>query len=344
MTPLTLSLETELFRFPENDRDCRIVARHYGLDGEGGANFQRIGDEFGLTRERVRQIVSESDPRSCLRPAGLPALDRVIAAIVAGLPAPAAVIEAELQKRGLTSRAFRIEGIVGIAALLRRPAPFRVTDLEGERMVIASDYPRFPEVISAARQRVRRYGMASLRDCLPQGRNRGNERRELNLLETVLSGQADFRWLQRGAGWFWFSDAANNRIASRIRKMLAVANPVGIAEARLGLQRMGDPLPPNEILLEFCRQLPELSVDGDTIRADAEIGIGEVLNHTERDIFQLLAGNDGCMSNSELICRSRVLGIKRPTFYQCVTSSPIVLRYKRSHYRLIGSRQAIAGS
>lgn len=344
MTALTLPLETELFLFGEQDRDSRIVARHYGLDGEGGANFQRIGDEVGLTRERVRQIVSEADPKSYLRPGGLPALDRVIAAVASILPAPAAMVEGELQARGLTTRAFRLEGIIEIATLLRRPAPFRVMDLDGRRMVIASDYPRFHEVVSGARQKVRRYGVACLRDCLPQSRNRGNQQRELKLLETLLSAQDDFRWLQRESGWFWFSDAANNRVATRIRKMLAVANPLGIAEARAGLLRMGDPLPPNDILLEFCRQLPDLSVDGNTIRAEAEISIGEVLNRTERDIFQLLAENDGCMSNSELICRSRVLGIKRPTFYQCVTWSPIVLRYKRSHYRLIGSRQSMGAA
>ena len=43
------------------------------------------------------------------------------------------------------------------------------------------------------------------------------------------------------------------------------------------------------------------------------------------------------MSNNELFWQSKCLGMKRPTLYQCVTYSPIVVRYKEKHYRLIGS-------
>lgn len=344
MTTSVLPLETELFVLPAGDRNVDIMARHYGLDGRGGANFQRIGDEVGLTRERVRQIVSEVDPRHYLRSDGVPALDRVIAGIVSNLPARAADLENMLQAEGLTGKVFRLEGIIGIAALLHRPAPFRVTYLNDERFAVAPGYPRFRDIVTGARQKVRRYGMTSLAACAAGKSKSGNLRRELEFVEAVLSSESDFRWLDQRSGWFWFSDSTNNRVASRIRKMLAVANPLSIAEIRAGLARMGDPLPPNRILREFCRQLPELSVEGDMIRANAEIKVSEVLNRTEREIFQLLSRHNGCMSNSELIGLSHVVGMKRPTFYQCVTWSPIVARYNRSHYRLIGSRHAGSGA
>ena len=76
----TLPFELMAIALPRDDRNSSIVARHYGLDGNGGANFSRIGEEFGLTRERVRQIVAGIDPRCYLRPCAVPPLERDIGA------------------------------------------------------------------------------------------------------------------------------------------------------------------------------------------------------------------------------------------------------------------------
>ena len=90
--------------------------------------------------------------------------------------------------------------------------------------------------------------------------------------------------------------------------------------------------------------LTGLSVRGEFVYADPEIPTTEVLNRTELDIYQLLSENNGMMSNSDLICQSHILGMKRPTFYQCVTYSPIVARHNGNQYRLIGSPAAGAPS
>jgi hypothetical protein len=332
-----LPLEAGLFALPFDDRDSRIMARHYGLDGRGGANFQRIGNEFGLTRERVRQIVSQTDPLRYFKPDGLLTLTHIISSITSTLPAPAARLETGLRTEGLTLNLFRLEGILEIAAMLRCAAPFQVRQLNGDRYVVAANCRPFQDVITRARQMVRRNGMATIAACAFGRSDKGAVKSELDLAEALLLGESDFRWLLPGSGWFWFSDT-QNRAASRVRKMLAVANPLTITEIRGGLARMDELPAPKKVLLDLCRQLPGLSVYGETIRADAEIRVGEVLNKTEIDIFHLLAEHNGCMSNSELICRSLVLGMKRPTFYQCVTHSPIVSRCNRNYYRLIGSR------
>ncbi len=146
--------------------------RHYGLDGKGGANFQAIGREVGLSRERVRQIVSEADPRWYFRLSGVPALERVIEIVTTSLPAPAASVETRLRAEGVTSQLFRLEGIIEIAALLQRKAPFRVTRLKGKRFVVGIDYPRFQDIVSKARRTVRRHGMALL-ERVPAGRSEG---------------------------------------------------------------------------------------------------------------------------------------------------------------------------
>lgn len=344
MTLRVLPLETELFIFPPEDRNSSIIVRHYGFDGNGGANFQRIGDEVGLTRERVRQIVAETDPRSYLKPGGQAALEHAIAMVAAALPEPAAKIETRLQAEGITLGLFRLEGIIEAATLLKCTVPFRLARLNNRRFVVTAKYPRFEDIVSRARQRIRRYGMSTLTDCMPGAGKSQQPARELAVLEEVLSAQKDFKWLDRPSGWFWLSKVGMNRVLARIRKMFAVADTLSVSELRAALARMGDTPAPDEILLEFCRQMPELSVEGNVIRAHTKINVCEVLNPTERAIFELLAENNGCLSNAELIRRARALGMKRPSFYQCVTWSPIVWRQKRSHYRLIGSRYSGAAA
>jgi hypothetical protein len=334
-----LPLEKTLFSVPQIDRDECIVARHYGFDGRGGADFQCIGNEFGLTRERVRQIISASEPLRQLLPKGSPTLDRVIAYITDRLPAPAADIERSLQVEGLTMRLFRIEGIVNLAGLLGRSIKFRIGLWNKTRFIIPASWPRLGDFLTRARRDVRRHGMARIADFGGDSNSGADARREARLIENVLSSQGDFRWLDRTAGWFWLANTPRNRAVCRVRKMLAVANPLALSELRAALGRMGSPLAPDTTLRAFCRQIDGLSVRGDLVYANPGIASAEVLNKTERDILQLLSENDGCKSNSELVSQSKVLGIKRPTFYQCVNHSPIVERYNGSNYRLIGSRQ-----
>jgi hypothetical protein len=336
-----LPLEKTLFGVPPEARDAAIVARHFGFDGRGGANFQCIGTELDLTRERVRQIVGESDPRAHLVPGGLAALDRVIALVTAALPAPAADIEKKLHLAGVTSALFRIEGVINAASLLSRRLPFRISALRKTRFLLPDSWPPFRDIVNAAHNQVRRHGMATIAQLMDDDAGGGDRaRRDALMIETILSAQPDFRWLDPALGWFWLAQTHRNCAVTRIRKMLAVANPLSVSEIRAGLGRMGSPLAHERSLLELCRQIEGLSVRGDMVHASPGIETAEVLNKTELEIFQLLSENNGCMSNSDLIWQSNMLGMKRPTFYQCVTRSPIVTRYNGRHYRLIGSRQS----
>jgi DNA-directed RNA polymerase sigma subunit (sigma70/sigma32) len=83
-----LTLERELCDLLGTGRTARIAARYYGFDGRGGGSLQTVGNEVGLTRERVRQIVTETSERLIGRPVPR-TLDRTIAFVVGRMPAAA---------------------------------------------------------------------------------------------------------------------------------------------------------------------------------------------------------------------------------------------------------------
>ena len=52
-------LEEAIGRLPERTR--YVLARRYGLDGREPATLAQLGEELGLTRERIRQLQREAE-------------------------------------------------------------------------------------------------------------------------------------------------------------------------------------------------------------------------------------------------------------------------------------------
>src|SRR6266852_4446510 len=117
------TLERELRSLLGTGRNARIAARYYGFDGRGGATLQAVGNEIGVTRERIRQIVAAASQGLSTGRSASPALDRTIAFVADHMPAAAGEIEAELRSQRLTSSLFRLEGVIEAAELLGRRMP-----------------------------------------------------------------------------------------------------------------------------------------------------------------------------------------------------------------------------
>ena len=298
-----LTLEKELHELLGTGRNALIAARYYGFDGRDAGSLQAVGNEIGLTRERVRQIVTASSARlSTGRPVS-PTLDRTIAFVVDRMPAAAGEIEAELQFQRLTSGLFRLEGVVKAAELLGMRRPFSITEVKGERLVHARDIPSVDRIARIARRVVSRWGMATLSNVVAEVRKVESGVCDRKLVESALACLGDFHWLEQSGGWFWLSDNRNNPVLNRMRKILSVANPINISELRAGIgrdYRMKKGFsPPKRVLLEFCRQAPGLRVNDETVRADPRLNSNDVLTQTERDIVRILSEHGGAMATSE---------------------------------------------
>jgi RNA polymerase primary sigma factor len=59
----SLSIEIHRALNTLTERESKILSMFFGLDGQGGKTLEEIGEEFGLTRERVRQIKEKAIKR-----------------------------------------------------------------------------------------------------------------------------------------------------------------------------------------------------------------------------------------------------------------------------------------
>src|SRR6266446_1570542 len=182
-----LTLETELHDLLGSGRNASIAARYYGFDGQGGASLRTVGNAIGLTRERVRQIVTATAESLRMRWSALTALDQIIAFVVHHMPAAAGAVEAELPLAGLTSSLFRLEGVIKAAGLLERRLPFAVTEVNGERLVHSPLIPSIDMIVHIARRVAAHWGITTLSDVAAKVRNVESCPADERLVASVLA-------------------------------------------------------------------------------------------------------------------------------------------------------------
>jgi hypothetical protein len=335
-----LTLERELRELLGTGRDALIAARYHGFDGRGGSSLQALGNEIGVTRERVRQIVSAVSESLSIRRAVSPTFDRTIAFVTDRMPAAAGEIEAGLRSQRLTSGLFRLEGVIKAAELLGRRLPFSITKVKGERLVYPRDVPSAGTIVLMARRLILRWGMATLSDVVAKVHKVESGVCDQKLVASALVRLRDFHWLEQSAGWFWLSDTPYNPVFSRIRKILSVANPINISELRAGIERgprMRGFSPPQRVFLEFCRQAPGLRVNDETVQAESAVNSDDVLSQTEKDIIRILSEHGGVIATSDFKSVCLGMSVNRRTFYLNLVRSPIISTFGGHLYGLIGS-------
>jgi hypothetical protein len=340
-----LTLEREVLDLLGGGREARIAARYHGLDGRGG---ETLRDAFGVTRERVRQIVATTSARLG---GGRPVprmLNRTIAFVADHIRAAAPVIEAgvietEMWSQGLTAGSFRLEGLIRATELLRMRLPFAMTQVNGERLVHAQDIPRLLSIVHIARRVVAHYGIATVSKVAAKLRKKAPGVNSRNLVAGVLAHERGFHWLDSSGEWFW-SETGLNPALHRIRKILSVVSSVRASDLQAGIARsvrMTGFSPPIEVLLEFCRQAPGLHVRDNAIVAKSRVNPDEVLSQIEKQIVRTLSQNGGTVSVSEFKSVCLRMGLNQTTCYLYLVHSPFILKYGHNEYGLIRSGEEI---
>lgn len=326
------------------DRNVLIAVRYFGLDGAPGATLDHVGQAHGLTRERVRQICQRAE-NAMKRWAGpMPLLEKALAIVKEHLPSPADSGEAKLQEVGVTQGRFQLEALAKAAELLGRKPPFALETVNGRRMaVVPGQEESIQNTIRIAARAIARYGVATTSEIAAMIEEHTSRATTADFVAGVLDGQPGFEWLDREAGWCFLRPTRRNRVLSRIRKILSVAESIHISELRSGIARhhaMKGYAPPRRVLLELCRRLPNCRVEGEFVRAEGENDWRNVLRGAELKMAQVLMEHGPVMPRPKFedLCLAR--GVKRTTFWVYLDYSPVIERFAPGVYGLRGAKIA----
>lgn len=346
--------EAEMLR-----RVAMLMRRHLSRTGTG-RTLSEVGSEFGVTKERVRKVCEPIDDLLATAKAATPALDRVLQA--AARISPASVEEIDGQLRRFIGEDAGIESLVSWAAVLGRETTAikyeRVRTLVRGRlvdvtMVQAADAPLWVGAMMRHVSRdssmfgcthlLRIAGLLALKEGVAPGRK---------AMETALEAATGFRWLDQQTGWFTLGDNSGCSAATRVRKIIAVAQETigtdeiagALASDDMWMYResasLGLATPPVHVLRELFLGWPWLKVvqQGRFIAGPGFDPTG-VLSDVEQAIVRVITAHDGVACRFEFMeVVSGQLGLTDVPLSATLGTSPIVERIEYGIYRLRGRR------
>lgn len=336
-----------------------LLRRHIAPTGTGRTLLE-VGKEFGVTRERIRQVCEAFEDLFAEADTCTPSLDRVLQA--AARVVPIEVDELDEQLRRFIGPGAGLESLVSWAGVLgQEQLPVRCervkTRVRGKlvdlTMVQAPDAPPWVEqMIRHVSRDSSMFGCTNVlriagRLALKEGIAPGQE-----AIETALEAAAGFRWLDKESGWFALGDGANCSAATRVRKIMAVAqDTVGTDDIAAALASddiwmyrestsMGLATPPVHVLRELFLRWPWLKViQKSRFLAGESFDPAGALTEAEQACVDVIGANAGVACRFEL--KEVVLGqlgLTDVMLAALLGSSPVFERLEHGLYSVIGRR------
>ena len=367
---LTLEQELiEVFASTPKQRNRDILISYYGWKDGRRRTLTEVGQRFKITRERVRQVCAKltrkpKNPSTILAPV----MDRALAMIAARLPCHARQIEAELAEQKFTAVDMSVEVVLAGAELLGRPVPCMVVKVDSKRgkgvvgkygrpsgsgsaknrsdtfsrrdsrvLIRPEQLDAVPAIVDLAKKEAYFHGLATV-ETIEQAI--ASNPRGKPLVKQALVLIDGFRWLDEPSGWFRLLQISKHGLPKALDKVLAVAGEVTIAQLRVALarnRRLWREPPPDNVLLEFCRQTPQVRVEGNRIIADPPRDWREALTGVEAGLVRMLKEHGPVMERGmmEDLCVSD--GMNRFSFHAFLSWSPVIAQYGPSVYGLVGA-------
>ena len=312
-------------------------------NGGGGKEIPELGpQEYGITRERVRQIAAKTE--KTIQRLGLvcPKLDEMASYLEERAPEFEEIVCAGVASVGITEFSFRVDGILKAFDILKFDCPIFQTEVEGFLIVVPNDWGFGRKVLRfmrLARRLSRPHGCVNFDDLIERVEIVRDQERQF--LEKLVSRHDDLEWLDQDKKWLWqvsSDEIGRNRLINVLRKMFSVACSLHVSEIRQGFSRFHriKIVPPRHVLLELCRQLDFLQVEGNQVRTTSGTKLPSTLSWLESTLVDAF-GENAVQSREILEANALALGMNRSSFYVLIGYSPILVRLAKGVYAPVGA-------
>ncbi|MEX1046382.1 MAG: DNA-directed RNA polymerase subunit alpha C-terminal domain-containing protein [Actinomycetota bacterium] len=346
---MSLTFEAELLDILESvasARDAAVVIRYHGWDGAGGTTLQVVGDDLGITRERVRQIIERALSRLPKQPVVAPVLDRALAFVSNHAPIDALELSRSMQAEGITEGYFNPIGLRLAAEVFQREFPVQI-DGRGSSMVVVSaeDSGGPAEIRFLARKLVSRFGVASVPDIAARLTSSEDADKSERMVRETLQVNPECVWLDEEQVWFWLQSVSHNRnrLLNYAAKISSVAPRVSIGEMRTGLgrhYRMKGFAPPTRVLEHLFEVVGRYRVQDGYVSANPPFDPDEVLGGVEKTMMAVLRELGPVLPVRQFEDECFKRGVNRSTFWVYIQYWPIFVRVAPSLYSYVGAEIA----
>jgi len=289
----------------QTPRNQQIVRAFFCLDGQPKRTLQVIGDEHGLTRERVRQICTPGRNPGFPQPFA-PALDRLLAATADVSGSSAGKVESSLRKVKLLDANAMLDGVPRAAKALRRVSPVQVVGRGKRRLAVPGE---LFEPTETTRQMVARaagkHGAASLRGVIDRSHWEGQSEPQVDVLRLAAESVDHLHWLNEQRTWYAIVQGNKARLRRRIREVLAVAGSLSVERLHTALRRdhfLQGHVPPIPELRALCQLLKLRQVDRNRVElAKPPTDPARIHRGVEAALVRLLGSDDASTLRIEQI-------------------------------------------
>lgn len=291
-----------------NERNINITFQHYGWDGKGGCSMQDVGEQYFLTRERVRQVATKCSRQMAEKAdQHLSTLPGMLSIINQLAPASAERIETHLKDHGLGDDA--LEGVLNAAKQFNRTGKhLRVATEFGKRFVILPDMEgSAAKVLAKARKMTSNVGMTSIRELLCQVPGIP-EPQALDYIRDVIGIREDAVWLDEEREWVWLSKTPRNRLITCLHRMLSTFSSItldGIQQGanryyRKGVKKAPELLAPHAVIKNFLHAWGEATCSPmGIVRKTAKFNPSKEVLDYERMIVEYIAQRPSKMAREK---------------------------------------------
>jgi Bacterial RNA polymerase, alpha chain C terminal domain/Sigma-70, region 4 len=340
IAPEPKCLEDELARIVqalrEKGRNAKLLIDLWGWSGSDPRTLESVGNELGLTRERVRQIEARSLRELSKHRFSTPFLQAAIGLLKQETPELDRELARKLRQGGVSRADFSVWGVKKAAEIFGEKWPFECIDSKENRIVVTKDSEQqLRSILLALRQKTSELGCTSVMSLASEAQV---PERQMQAVVRFLECTARAEWLDEQKEWLFAPDAARNRLYNLCAKVLGVCPRIRLSELRRAVSKSKRLImaPPQRVLGVFVERLGLGHLDGDTITANSGVGAAPSEDSVEGRMLRVLDEYGPIMDGEEFAERSVAAGINGTSFYIYRLVSPVICALGKGVYCKVG--------
>ena len=336
-------LEDELrgiLRALASERDTEVVSKLFGWTGKGRRILESVGQEYGLTRERIRQLAARASRKIRERSVETPWLRRALETLRAASPATSITLAALLHEAGIAKDNFDPSGVIAACEELGIDPGLASVSLSGARIY---DIPEKIDMIAQLLRLSRR--LTSARGCANFDAMCDElivEQADRDKYRELMSVGGRTTWLDEERQWLFAGGLARNRLGNLVAKVLFVSSEVNLSELRRAIakSRRLEAVPPTKILARFVQATGLATIKDGIVTASQSLTNAIEPGSSEDTMLRVFKENGPVLGWDRLQELCVAAGMNPVTVGIYMSISPIVSRLARGVYALVGEKVA----